>query len=471
MLGGRGTASVQGASSNCTMSLKIRPMERALKEITDDVGAENVLTMIGTRFDESATRGANMRQRGESASKPIKKPDGSLLMSPIADWSDGDVWGFLNATPARLGFDSLDYSGVIALYEAIGESTCSIGAVDPSFSKKPSSCGGSRTGCWACQKVSRDHSLEGMVERFPAYEPLTRLSRTIRAGHYVLQNRSLLAKTISPEGGIKVFANGYSAQWTESLLKWTLSIDATEDDRAFNTGKPRRFPRLLDPEHILLIGFSWARYGLHSTGAFIRIYDAVATGARYPLPTDPEIATLEQASDRAMVKTEFGELRITQPKPLQFGYQDGWRSVLSELASFDAELDTCAVPAMSQPDYKSGAGVTHDSMVNAEALSAEVNHLLDADGNPTTDFHDFMWWYALEHAAGKKSHASEINWLLREGIIRARRGYQSQIVRYQQFGQTLADMGLNSGLATLETITSHPAFVANRPNAKFQLAL
>jgi 3'-phosphoadenosine 5'-phosphosulfate sulfotransferase (PAPS reductase)/FAD synthetase len=464
MIGGRAIASTQGNNSGCAVDLKIRPMEKLLKELAMECGAEHILTLIGTRYDESVTRGSRMRDRGESATKPQTKADGSLLISPIANWSEGDVWGFLNATPARRGFDSLDYSGVIALYEAIGESTCSIGAIDPNFTKKSTSCGSSRTGCWACQKVSRDHSLEGMLLQYPAYEPLNRLSRTIRAGHYVPGNRSLLSRTISPEGTITVSANGYGAQWTRSLLKWTLTIDANEDDRAFTTGKPRRFNRLLEPEHIILIGFYWARYGLHEAGDFIRIYDAVATGTRYPLPTDDELTQIEQLSDKKQIKTAIGKLHLPKTDTKansglsQTSYQDGWRSVLGDLANFDGAHNNCAVPAMDEDRYTSGAGHHHDSMVSADTLSADVTHLLNADQAPTIAYHDFMWWWAMEFSAGQKSHMDEMNWLVREDVIRARKGYQSQLVRYQNYARHVDELGLSGSRSTLTNITAHPQF-------------
>ena len=96
MIGGRGTASVPGTSSSCTSDLKIRPMEKVTKELADEFGADNILTLIGTRFDESTSRGNNMRQRGESALTPKQQESGSWLLSPIANWNVGDVW----ASPA-----------------------------------------------------------------------------------------------------------------------------------------------------------------------------------------------------------------------------------------------------------------------------------------------------------------------------------------------------------------------------------
>ena len=158
-------------------------MQRVRDRLAKEYGAENILTLIGTRFDESEARKRRMIARAESATTAIEQDNGSWLMSPVADWVEGNVWAFLNASEKRLGFPTLDFSRTLALYESIGETTCSIGAIDPGFSRNSSSCSGGRTGCWACMKVSRDESLEAMLDQFPAFEPLVRLAKIIRAGH------------------------------------------------------------------------------------------------------------------------------------------------------------------------------------------------------------------------------------------------------------------------------------------------
>lgn len=454
MIGGRGTASVPGTSATCTTSLKIRPMEQAKKALAEQYGAENIVTLIGTRFQESAQRGRNMTARGENAIRPVKQPDGSALLSPIADWALGDVWGFLNASERILGFPGLDYSKVVAVYETIGESTCSIGAIDPNFQTQASGgCGSAgRTGCWACQRVSRDSSLESMLVNTPAYEPLVRLSRTIRAGHYLPENRSFLGKTLEADGRIRVFSNGYSAQWTEKLLSWTLSVDFAEDDYAEQSGKPRRFPRLLAEEDLLIIAFQWARYGLHTPGAFIRIYHQIASGARVALPSDQALADMRAKGDQRLSGKTLGWIQTGITPEKQPAFQDHWRDQLGADSP-------CAVATMTgryDYHYHARSGVTHDSLVYSEGVEACVDHLTDPDGSFGLVFMDFMSWYALEFASGRKSHADELNWLLREGIIRARPGYQSRIALYQQFTNTLASLKLTN--ATLDAITQHPAF-------------
>lgn len=467
MVGGRSIASMPGQQGSCAVDLKIRPMQMVQKELAKEFGAQNIVTAIGTRFDESATRRAQMTARGESDTSVQRTDTGSGLLSPIATWSEGDVWSFLNGTERQLGFETLNWAPTLAMYESAGEATCSLGAIDAAFSKSAGSCGSTRMGCWSCQKITKDQSLIGMTRTNPAYEPLTRLSRTIRAGHFVAENRSYLGRSIDTDGTIKVFANTYSPLWTTKLLQWTLTIDAREDDRARTTGKPRRFPRVLEVEHLLMIAFFWARYGQQKPGAFIRIYDdIVAGGARYDLPTDAEIDALEASGNRSITGKTYGYLTTNQSVTTQFS--DGWRSVLADFSSFDADAPACGVSAMMQPDYRSGKGLSHDPIVNEDQLSVNVGALefTEQDGTPSLMFHDFMWWYLLEFGDQQKSHADELQWLFRNGIIRGRRGYQTQLNRYLDYGNALSEAGLSGHSGSLDAITSHPNFVTEKPESR-----
>lgn len=454
IIGGQRTASVPGQQATCTVNLKITPMDRVRRELADQYGAQNTLTLIGTRFSESETRGRAMKSRSESASVPQTQDNGGALLSPIADWALGDVWALLNGSERQIGFQTLDFSPTLAVYETFGESTCSIGAIDPNFKQQSSGgCGSAgRTGCWACNRVQRDSSLESMLDTMPAYEPLVRLSKAIRAGHYLPENRSYLGRTLK-DGKIEVFANGYGPQWTEQLLAWALSIDADEDDRAALSGKKRRFPKILPEEHLILIAFQWARYGHHAPGAFIRIYsDIVVGGLRHKLPTDTELDTMTARANTSRVGETLGYLTIesTDTKP---SFRDTWRDMIGSDSA-------CATPVMqAQPDrYTARNGKQHDSLMYADGLQANLGSLTNPDGKLDVLFHDWMWWYEMTFADGSKSNAEEAAWLLREGIIEARRGYQSRIAEYQQYSRTLEALGLTN--ATLDTIRQHPAFTA-----------
>lgn len=301
-----------------------------------------------------------------------------------------------------------------------------------------------------------------MLDTMPAYGPLVRLSRTIRAGHYLPENRSYLGRSIN-EGEIRVFANAYSPQWSERLLSYTLSVDAAEDDYAARSGKSRRFPKLLPEEHLLLIAFQWARYGLHNPGAFIRLYsDIIVDGQRYELPTDQELYSMTARGDTSLVGKTLGSLKF-RPDSEKPVFRDTWRDMLGE--------DTaCATPVMSQPArYTASNGTQHDSLMYSDGIQANLGTVRDTTGKLGILFSDLMWWWEMEFYDGKKSNAEELAWLLREGLIQARRGYQSKIAEYQQYSETLAHHDLQN--ATVETLIEHPNFVPAQAASPDQLSL
>ena len=147
MIGGRGTASVAGSDATCSISLKVRPMQAVSRELAKTYKAENILTLIGTRFEESAARGNAMRKRGESATKAVVTDTGSRQLSPIADWTEADVWRLLNGAEGQIGFKTLDFGPTVAFYELMGDSTCGSVPLGQAAKNAKSPCSGGRGGC------------------------------------------------------------------------------------------------------------------------------------------------------------------------------------------------------------------------------------------------------------------------------------------------------------------------------------
>lgn len=463
LLSGRGTAAVSAGNASCSVDLKIRPMEKARKLLAKTYGAENICVLLGTRFEESTARGAAMTARGESATVAVQQETGSYRLSPIANWPVEDVWRFLNAGQRTLGFKSLDFSPVLAQYESMRIDSCGTVSPDVVAAKQSSPCTGGRGGCFICFRVSEDKSLEAQLEQFPGFAPLVRLRKAILAGHWVPENRSWLAKSVD-ENGIRVFSNGYGPQWTATMLGWVMTIDADEDRRAEEQtrrrGKPvaRRFDRLLDEESLTLIAFSWARYGLHAPGEFVRIREAVAQGVRFELPTDDEIAAMAARADKKRIGKTLGYLKPRSEASDKPEFRDHWRDLIGTESH-------CAPNAMLADNgerawYTASTGARHDAMAAGDLLTASLDHLRESDGSFGLTYDEFTWWWADTFAAGRKTNNDEMAFLVREGVIAARAGYQRQLAGYQAFNAVLDDLRTRGDLNTIEGILAHPDFEA-----------
>jgi DNA sulfur modification protein DndC len=153
---GRGYPAPTNKFRWCTERLKITPADRFIKDQVASYG--EVVLALGVRSAESATRAQVMALRkidGQSL-RTHKTLAGALVFAPIEDWSTDDVWSYLlqNAeTP--WGTDNNDLAAMYRTADA--ECPLVVDTTTPS-------CGNSRFGCWVCTVVTRDKSMEAMVD-------------------------------------------------------------------------------------------------------------------------------------------------------------------------------------------------------------------------------------------------------------------------------------------------------------------
>lgn len=147
----------------CVDLLKINPANRLIKECIAHTG--RVITVLGTRRGESTAREERM-DRYDIPGTPFQRNHSlraAYVYAPLADWTTDDVWTALLQIPSPWG--GLNYNrDLAALYRsANGSGECPL-VVD----RKSATCNNSRFGCWTCTVVSRNASLESLVED-PAY--------------------------------------------------------------------------------------------------------------------------------------------------------------------------------------------------------------------------------------------------------------------------------------------------------------
>jgi len=154
---------------------------------------------------------------------PNASQPGSLVYSPIEDWSNDDVWMFVLQYQNPWGHSNKD---LLALYRgASPDNECPV-VID----KGTSSCGGSRFGCWTCTVVEQDKSLEAMVTNEVAHEwmrPLLELRDELAAPDYHLRdfrrmNGLVQLRGKGPHAGVKATPGPYTqasrAMWLRKLL-------------------------------------------------------------------------------------------------------------------------------------------------------------------------------------------------------------------------------------------------------------
>ena len=148
---GRGYPAPRHKFRWCTDRLKIRPSNTFINGIVKSSG--EAILVLGTRKAESARRAANMKKHEKGRVRDRLSPNsslpGSLVYSPVEDWTDDDVWFYLMQQKNPWGYNNKDLLGMYAGASADGECPLVVDSSTPS-------CGDSRFGCWICTLVEQD---------------------------------------------------------------------------------------------------------------------------------------------------------------------------------------------------------------------------------------------------------------------------------------------------------------------------
>lgn len=146
----------------CTDRLKISPSNSFIKNMAEKNG--EAILVLGTRKAESTARAASM-DRFEGSETNTRKAQGLTengqlervwVYTPISEWSNDDVWIYLNSVKNPWNFPNQDLMGMYQGATDGGE--CPL-VVD----KSTQSCGDSRFGCYVCTMVSEDKSMNAMI--------------------------------------------------------------------------------------------------------------------------------------------------------------------------------------------------------------------------------------------------------------------------------------------------------------------
>ena len=143
----------------CTERLKISPSNRFIKNVVREQGT--AILALGSRRAESSTRAAALEKHARKKIRDRLAPNaslpGSLIYTPIEDWSNDDVWLFLMQIQNPWGLNNKDLLTMYAGATSDGECPLVVDTSTPS-------CGDSRFGCWVCTLVEKDKSMSAMIQ-------------------------------------------------------------------------------------------------------------------------------------------------------------------------------------------------------------------------------------------------------------------------------------------------------------------
>ena len=141
----------------CTDRMKIKPANQFIFDKISEHG--EVILILGVRRGESTTRDQVLKlyQQEDSLLARHTSLPNAFVYTPIVDFSMNDVWIYLLQVPSPWGSNNRE---LFALYRNSNAGECPL-VID----ETTPSCGNSRFGCWTCTVVTKDKSMEAMIDK------------------------------------------------------------------------------------------------------------------------------------------------------------------------------------------------------------------------------------------------------------------------------------------------------------------
>ncbi len=155
---GRGYPAPNQTFRWCTERMKIMPANQFVLDRAAEFG--EVVMVLGGRKSESASRAQVLNSRhGKVTGSRLRRHHiltRAYVYTPVEDFTTDDVWTYLLQVPSPWGSNNRDLA---ALYRSANSGECPLVVDDTT-----PSCGNSRFGCWTCTVVTRDRSMEAMID-------------------------------------------------------------------------------------------------------------------------------------------------------------------------------------------------------------------------------------------------------------------------------------------------------------------
>jgi len=364
-----------GGKSDCTTDLKLSPQIRFRKNVFTTwmtQGLPEPVTVLGVRREESVIRANRMKERGDSAVEPVRNKDGDLVLAPIADWSEFDVFEHLGNITNGFAESYSDMKETDRIYAHSAGTSCSVVAMDTHESRKSTGCG-ARHGCWGCQKAE-DKSLEAMLAFDPRYsyaQGLNKLNKLIRATRYDWSLRHWVGRTIKG-GFVEIKPDTYHPKFIRDLTRYMLQLDYDEGVRALRAGEPRKFT-ILPLEMVIALDALQSLNGLAKPFQMWADYrDIHQRKVRYDIPDVPTTPAQPMPKAKYLyVGTEWDD-----------GANSNWTGLRSDYLEGIVGESGCLPPLKELKDGTKVWEVNHEQEFDIDAEAAmmiedfELDHLL-----------------------------------------------------------------------------------------------
>lgn len=152
---GRGYPAPNSMFRWCTERLKINPTTKFILDKVNEAG--EVIILLGTRSAESSNR-ANSIKKHALVGQRLRKHvlPNAFVYAPIKDIETEEVWQYLLQNPPAWANNNRE---LVTLYRNASGGDCPL-VIDTTTP----SCGQSRFGCWVCTVVSKDKSMEALID-------------------------------------------------------------------------------------------------------------------------------------------------------------------------------------------------------------------------------------------------------------------------------------------------------------------
>jgi DNA sulfur modification protein DndC len=285
---GRGYPAPRNKFRWCTERLKIRPSNTFINGIVSSSG--EAILVLGTRKAESIRRASNMAKHEKGRVRDRLSPNsslpGSLVYTPIEDWTNDDVWFFLMQGKNPWGYNNRDLLGMYAGASADGECPLVVDNSTPS-------CGDSRFGCWVCTLVEQDKSMTAMIQNDEEKEwmlPLLELRNALdfRSGKPISEDNEGSDRHLRDfrrmSGEVQLMANGRNipGPYTQQArANWLAKLLAAQTYIRRNGPADVRKLQLIGLEELQEIRRIWVMDKHELEDSLPRIYQE-STGETYP---------------------------------------------------------------------------------------------------------------------------------------------------------------------------------------------